>query len=186
MKPYAIKIALRGVSPMIWRRVQLPGSISLASLHYVIQSLFGWHDDHLHQFHIYGKDYGIYYDGGVTFSDNPREVYVDKFEFDSGDKFTYEYNFTKRRIHDIRIEKVHEIESTVPVRCLSGAGMPGKTKYDEYDISAKFVKVLSKISEATPADHQPILERLSKLLEKLDRVKFNRKKSNLCLAEIGV
>ncbi|MDX2504157.1 MAG: hypothetical protein QNL62_06750 [Gammaproteobacteria bacterium] len=33
MKNYSIKIALRGVSPMIWRRLRIPGSTSLADLH---------------------------------------------------------------------------------------------------------------------------------------------------------
>ena len=172
---------------MVWRRVKIPGTASLATLHYIIQSLFGWHDDHLHQFHIYGKDYGIYYDGGVTFSDNPSKVYLDNFEFESGDKFTYEYNFIKHRLHDIRIEKIQEIAaSTMSARCIGGAGMPDRTKYDEYDLYAKLAKTLARIPEATPIDHQPILDRLHNLLERLEEVKFNCKKSNHQLAEIGV
>lgn len=31
MKTYSIKIALRGISPMIWRRLRLSGNTSLAS-----------------------------------------------------------------------------------------------------------------------------------------------------------
>ena len=37
MKFYSIKIALHGVSPMIWRRLSLPGKTSLAQLHHIIQ-----------------------------------------------------------------------------------------------------------------------------------------------------
>jgi len=76
MKNYSIKIALRGMSPMIWRRLQIPGSTSLANFHHVIQIVFGWDDDHLHRFHIYGKDYGIAYVGGLSFSDNPYTLYL--------------------------------------------------------------------------------------------------------------
>lgn len=46
---------------MIWRRLQIPGCISLAELHQIIQIIFGWDNDYLHRFHIYGKDYGIAY-----------------------------------------------------------------------------------------------------------------------------
>lgn len=44
---------------MIWRRLQVPGNTSLAQLHHIIQISYGWDDDYLHRFHIYGKDYGI-------------------------------------------------------------------------------------------------------------------------------
>ncbi|CBJ82223.1 hypothetical protein XBJ2_1610040 [Xenorhabdus bovienii str. Jollieti] len=50
-------------------------------------------DDHLHQFHIYGKNYGISYSGGIAFPYNPYKITPDDFEFDVGDRFTYEYNF---------------------------------------------------------------------------------------------
>ncbi|ECP1861055.1 plasmid pRiA4b ORF-3 family protein [Salmonella enterica] len=71
MKVYVIKIAVRGVSPMVWRRLRIAADTSLAALHFIIQIIQGWGDDHLHQFHIYGKDYGITYDGGIGFPDNP-------------------------------------------------------------------------------------------------------------------
>jgi pRiA4b ORF-3-like protein len=60
---YFVKIALRGVSPMFWRR--LPGTASLAMLHECIQIINRWDDENLHRFHIYGKDYGINYIGAV-------------------------------------------------------------------------------------------------------------------------
>ncbi len=44
MKIYIIKVALRGVSPMIWRRLRISGNTSLASLHYIIQIIQGWSD----------------------------------------------------------------------------------------------------------------------------------------------
>ena len=93
MKVYLIKIALRGVSPMVWRRLSVPGTASLAMLHDSIQIINGWDDTYLNQFRIFGKDYGVYHDGGISFNDNAHSVYVDDFKFDVGDKVTYEYNF---------------------------------------------------------------------------------------------
>jgi hypothetical protein len=74
MKIYVIKIAVRGVSPMVWRRLRIAADTSLAALHFIFQIVQGWDDDYLHQFHIYGKDYGISYDGGIGFPDNPFMV----------------------------------------------------------------------------------------------------------------
>ena len=88
MKMYFVKIALRGVSPMVWRRLRIPGNTSLAQLHNIIQIAYNWDDEYLHQFHIYGKDYGLSYAGGILFSDDARQVFLKDFEFDAGDKFT--------------------------------------------------------------------------------------------------
>ncbi len=55
---------------MVWRRLRIAADTSLAALHFIFQIVQGWGDDHLHQFHIYGKDYGISYEGGIGFVDN--------------------------------------------------------------------------------------------------------------------
>ena len=73
MKNYSIKIALRGVSPMVWRRLKITSDISLASLHTIIQIVNGWNDDYLHQFHFYGQDYSIPREGGMGFSQQRDE-----------------------------------------------------------------------------------------------------------------
>ena len=186
MKTYFIKIALHGVSPMIWRRIRLSGSTSVARLHEIIQLAFGWDNDHLHQFHIYGKDYGIYYDGGGTFDDNAYEVYLDSFAFDVGDKFTYEYNFFQHLLHDIRVEKVQESTDIIAPVCISGSGMVGITKGSERDIHFKVIKTIMKIQEASPAKELLIKDRLRALLKEWDAIIFNRRKLNHKLATIGV
>jgi hypothetical protein len=39
----------------------------LLDLHYILQIVMGWDDDHLHQFRIHGKRYGIPRMGGIWF-----------------------------------------------------------------------------------------------------------------------
>ncbi|EAB4450261.1 hypothetical protein EW183_22220 [Salmonella enterica] len=48
---------------MVWRRLRVAADTSLAALHFIIRIIQGWGDDHLHQFHIYGKGY----DEALTF-----------------------------------------------------------------------------------------------------------------------
>jgi hypothetical protein len=55
---YQIKIAIDGIRPPIWRRVQVPGRMTLAGLHSVIQTAMGWYDCHLHEFLVIGQRYG--------------------------------------------------------------------------------------------------------------------------------
>ena len=109
---------------MIWRRLRVRGNTSLADLHHIIQIAMGWDDDYLHSFHIYGEDYGIAYEGGMDFSHNARQVFIDDFGFDAGDRFTYTFNFFDHWLCDIRVEAIDSDLKRVPF-CLSGSGRQG-------------------------------------------------------------
>ena len=78
---YQFRLRIKGVSPMIWRRLLMLSDSSIADLHFCIQIAFGWSDTYLNQFIIYGKPYGVYHDGGISFSDNPRQVYLVRFRW---------------------------------------------------------------------------------------------------------
>jgi len=51
---YILHISIAFSDPLIWRRVQVPGSYTLAQLHDIIQLSMGWSDSHMHQF-LVGK-----------------------------------------------------------------------------------------------------------------------------------
>jgi len=42
---YGLLITLRHLEPPVWRRVVVPGSLTLAQLHRVIQGAMGWGDE---------------------------------------------------------------------------------------------------------------------------------------------
>lgn len=52
------KVWLLGISPMIWRRVQVPGSMTLRELHGVIHVAMGWEGVHLFQFALRARRLG--------------------------------------------------------------------------------------------------------------------------------
>ncbi|MBF6992498.1 plasmid pRiA4b ORF-3 family protein [Cupriavidus sp. IK-TO18] len=62
-----LRIALRGLSPPVWRRVLVPEHLTLGQLHHVIQVVMGWADEHLHEFSIRGKRYGEALEGILQF-----------------------------------------------------------------------------------------------------------------------
>ena len=181
MKCYFIKIALRGISPMVWRRLRAPGVASPAMLHDCIQVINGWDDDHLNQFRTFGKDYGVYHDGGLSFNDDARTIYLDDFEFEVGDKFTYEYNFFEHILHDIRIESIKNLPITqTSIFCMSGSGMPGATQYDEthvkYAFLKKIVKQKGKLTYEDIVNFQEKIQRVKFFRKEITSVRFNFKK----------
>lgn len=120
-KVYQLKIHLEKVSPMIWRRLLVEDTTTIAQLHCIFQLVMGWENIHLHCFRIYGKDYGIYYLGGMSFSNDPKKVQLKDFNFRINDKFYYDYNFNVNWKHQIRVEKIldYDEKQQYPY-CLAG------------------------------------------------------------------
>lgn len=119
---HQLKVTLRDVRPPIWRRLQVPSTISLGDLHFVLQAAIGWDDYHLHMFSAGGE---IYSDDRVedSWGDRPKDevrARLDKVA-PLGARLRYEYDFGDGWEHDIVIEKVLPPESGVTYpRCLTG------------------------------------------------------------------
>ncbi|MDJ0420896.1 plasmid pRiA4b ORF-3 family protein, partial [Rhodococcus opacus] len=50
MRGVRVRLDLVGAKPPVWRRLELPGDLTLDRLHVVIQAVMGWLDGHLHRF----------------------------------------------------------------------------------------------------------------------------------------
>src|ERR1700726_493823 len=102
---YQLRVVLRGVSPLIWRRLLVASETSLGELHEILQSAFGWSGEHLHRFLIHGAAYGIPHVGGIVFREDARGVPLSRFRLHCGERFRYEYDFTTNWKLDIRLER---------------------------------------------------------------------------------
>lgn len=120
---YQLKVSLRDISPMIWRRLLVASDTSIAQLHTILQIAMGWEDIHLHQFRIHDKDYGIARIGGIVFDDDPFQVKLSAFKLRAGERFIYEYDLGDFWQHDIRLERILPLDARKrsPV-CSDGAG----------------------------------------------------------------
>jgi hypothetical protein len=94
---YQLRIVLRGISPLIWRRVLVRSETTLAQLHTILQILFAWSDEHLHSFHIHGREYGS--SGAST-----HAVRLHDLRLHRGERFRYVYDFGAYWECDIRLE----------------------------------------------------------------------------------
>lgn len=103
---YQLNVVLREVEPTVWRRVLVRDEVSIAELHHTVQATMGWDDEHLHQFRIFGREYGVHHEGGIVFRDDPWQVKLRDFKLRPGERFVYEYDFGDFWQHDLRLEKV--------------------------------------------------------------------------------
>ncbi len=155
---YQMRVLLSGISPIIWRRFLIRNDSTISDLHYALQILMNWGDYHLNQFVIRGKRYGVAQPGGICFSDNPDQVFLSQFHFRLKEKFLYEYNFNCEWKHEIRIEKIIQLEAkkTYPI-CIGGARlappedcggtwnyMSLKYHYSEWYILDRFMEIIEQ------------------------------------------
>jgi hypothetical protein len=118
---YQIKVTLNGIKPPIWRRLLVPGDVTLEHLHYVIQVAMGWTNSHLHQFIVGQATFGEPHpDYGFEMQDE-RLVKLNHVAPREKFKFRYEYDFGDSWLHTVLVEKVLEPESgqQYPV-CIKG------------------------------------------------------------------
>ena len=175
---YTIKITLRGVSPMIWHRLRISGSTTLAQFHSVIQIAMGWDDDFLHKFRIYGKEFGIHYPGGAFYSDDPNDVRIDAFEFEPGDRFIYTYNYFDNLVHDIRVESMVHLDEShwIPV-CIGGNQLIDRDSWSPPDCPFDSV---DSINDLTVSE---LIERLTFIIEQCKPPVFCRHAVNQRLVD---
>jgi hypothetical protein len=124
---YQLRVVLRGISPLIWRCLLVPADTTIAGLHAVLQTAYGWGGEHLHRFVIHGTEYGISYVDGPGFRDDARKIRLGELGLRLGERFTYEYNYFAAWTCDLRVEQITRAQPgrTYP-RCVGGrrAGPP--------------------------------------------------------------
>ena len=105
---YQLRVVLRAVSPLIWRRVLVRSDTTIADLHTTLQTALGWTDEHLNRFVIHGREYGVWHDGGIGFRD--RHVRLANLGLRARQRFLYEYDFTDGWQFDVRLEQILPLE----------------------------------------------------------------------------
>lgn len=156
---YQLKVTIKYIRPPVWRRLQISRDITLASLHDVLQTAFGWTDSHLHQFVIGDTYYGIptpyTIDWGPSLKNETRARLGDTVGR-SRKKFLYGYDFGDSWEHEIIVEKVVAPEASVAYpRCVAG-----KRACPPEDCGGAwgYAHLLEKIQDAEHPDHEEICD----------------------------
>lgn len=176
---YQLKISIQGLEPQIWRRVQVPGNMSLNTLHDIIQVLFDWEDYHLHEFTIGTTNYGI-----VT----GKEFYEVKDDTRSrlqqvipqvGGQFLYTYDFGDSWEHLIEVEKTVDADDKTAYPMF----LEGEFAAPPEDCGGVwgYANLVEIISDPDHPEHDEMLEWLG---DEFDPETFDREAIDRGLAQI--
>lgn len=111
---YQFKITLKGIKPLIWRRILVPETYTFWDLHVAIQDAMGWLDYHLHEFEIIDPSTGEKVRIGLPSEDYDwsRETLLGWKQkiaeyFSMGNRLAnYTYDFGDNWEHIIKLEKI--------------------------------------------------------------------------------
>jgi hypothetical protein len=124
-----LTIELRGSTPRIWRRLSVPGDLTLDVVHTLFQGAMGWSDSHLHRFQPgtgrgYNEPYFITEFDEEEGDDGTREdeVRLDQVLRVPKDQLTYLYDFGDGWEHRVTLESLAPLTpGTREPACLGGA-----------------------------------------------------------------
>jgi hypothetical protein len=178
---YQLKVTLDESKPPIWRRLLVPGDVTLEKLHYIIQVAMGWTNSHLHQFIVgelyFGEPHPDYYDD-IQMNDE-RRFRLKRITKNEGFQFCYEYDFGDSWKHTLLVEKITDPEpgQRVPV-CIAGEracppeDVGGVWGYEMF---------LEAIGDPDHAEHEMYLEWIG---GEFDPEEFDLEKTNEILQEL--
>jgi hypothetical protein len=116
---HTIKVTLAGSQPPIWRRLQVPSTITLRALHDVLQAAFGWEDYHMWVFETPLGRYGLP-DRDLEISSAAAKR-LDQIAPRKGDRLGYTYDFGDDWEHIIVTEAISNPEPGIAYpHCLTG------------------------------------------------------------------
>lgn len=101
---YTLHVSLPETTPLVWRRIMVPGLFTLEALHSVLQLVMGWQMTHLYDFHIDGKRYAEPDD----FDDTPVKSVASSIAAAVRDQksFIYNYDFGDDWRHVVTVEDI--------------------------------------------------------------------------------
>lgn len=131
---YQLKITLQGSKPPIWRRFLLKNTITLGTLHSIIQIVMGWEDCHLYEFERGKRPYTISY--REPFEDEPfgdceldperdvHDTHLKEVMAEEKQKLTYLYDMGDSWEHTLLLEKILPLDKQLAVHpvCIKAKG----------------------------------------------------------------
>lgn len=118
---YLLRISIADSKPRIWRRLTTK-SVSLETLHGIIQLLMGWNDCHLHGYEIRKRRVALPDDGAEV---DERTISIAQLFAAKIKRLNYTYDFGDNWRLTISIEESMPADNDVPYpQCVAGQGAP--------------------------------------------------------------
>lgn len=144
---YQLRIELKHVEPLVWRRVLVPENVTLAKLHIILQGAMGWHGGHLHEYEIARLRYGMPPDDDWPGSEpvlDERRFRLNRFVETGLRHFKYIYDFGDRWEHIVKVEDLVMPKPGLPlIMCLAGENACPPEDVGGYPGYAEFLEALN-------------------------------------------
>ena len=159
---FRFQVVLLGISPPVWRRIEVPASYSFWDLHVAIQDAMGWLDCHLHVFRLKPKHKSESVQIGIPDEEFGAETKVGwetplaRYFIEVGQAAEYEYDFGDGWLHGILFEGILLAEEGAKYpRCLEGeracppedcGGIPG------------YLDLLETLADPNSEEHEDMVD----------------------------
>ena len=204
---YRLRVVLAGISPLIWRRLDVAGSTTLGELHRILRTAFGWSGEHLHCFTVRGVDYRVYSEHGLPDGKDAGSVTLTGLGLRVAERFSYDYAFFANLSswrHDIRVQAIGQGRGRHPHPwCGDGArsappedcGGPEvfvalRQEHSTWQATVRLAELMRLLLDAPPGETvrsvlgQDALDELPELLYWAQIDRFDRAAVNAALATL--
>ena len=167
---YQLRIALRRTKPPIWRRVLVPPSMHLDTLHHLIQVVMGWEDSHLHMFHKGKRRYSRpgpwdndWRESATSRHLDERRHRISQLLKREKDWMTYMYDFGDSWEHKITLQKILPYDPTVRLPACTG----GRRQCPPEDCGGVwgYHEMLDALKDPNAPDHEDMSEWIGELFD---------------------
>ena len=190
-KIYSFKITLENVGVPVWRKVQVKSASTFLELHKIIQILFDWQEDHLHEFRIQKSNgirqknviiesaeedeeshlFGLFFDDEKIRLSETEERLQDHFLVEK-DQARYTYDFGDDWQHKIVLEKILAPAEGTTYPICTAAKNDAPYEDSRYEVITGSLSLLNSNAKGIVADVNGELER------RMPKKRTARKKNN--------
>lgn len=153
-----IRITLEDMKPAIWRRVELPVTNSLKTLHLAIQACMLFENYHLFRFDIGDVAYGILFDNDdfMTRTRDAAHMRISKLVERGITSFTYTYDFGDDWRHRIEIEEIIPADPGVDYPRFVDGGR--RAPPEDVGGTPGFEEFLNAMAKSRHPEHKSVIE----------------------------
>lgn len=189
---YQFRVYVRGISPVVWRRLLFRDDQTLADMHHALQIVFNWTDEFLHHFLIRGRIYALPRAGGAEYTQAAQDVPLQSLGLRVNERFVYEYNFFDEWQIEVRLEKRLSLDESESYPLCIGGKRAGpledcggtwaylalrEEKYHPIHLLVRFQEIVEAAEDDSECGEW-IREEFSDLAYWLTAHKFDRRRAN--------
>jgi hypothetical protein len=107
-KIYRLEVAIKNLSPTIWRDIVVPGHYSLRDLHLVLQSAMGWENCHRHAFALNDDPFSLDDAGSTENEEYEVNTKISDLLKKTGLVLRYLYDFNDNWEHTVTVKTIYK------------------------------------------------------------------------------